>query len=192
MNKVASDLAPSAREQDPRRYTRLPTTRLSRTVPAHERGALGTGLIGVSVSGPVCHRVQDRGDSQHQRWVRAGRPRPRRRRRPGTTSWTPQRPWTAVLDGVLVVDDVALDVEVSTIGHLDGPLITQRGDQRLLHRRDGAPVPVFDSIVSRTRATRSWIFSSSLPWLSSRISVLVPGGLCRYLEDPLPWSFSIE
>src|SRR5271169_4029075 len=50
----------------------------------------------------------------------------------------------AVLDRVLVVEDVALHLEVRTIGHLHGPAVAQRRDQSLLDRGDPVPVPVFD------------------------------------------------
>ena len=39
--------------------------------------------------------------------------------------------------------------------------------------------------MSRTRATRSWIFSSSLPWLSEDQCLADPQGLAVDLEDPL-------
>jgi hypothetical protein len=50
----------------------------------------------------------------------------------------------AILDGVLVVNDVALHSKIRPIGDVDGPPFTQRSDHGLLYRGHRMPVSVFD------------------------------------------------
>src|SRR5439155_7360339 len=114
----------------------------------HAAGAGPRALSGdeASVSARlVRHLVQDGCDGQHQRGVLPGGDLdPVGVSDPEPLLGHLGHRGPAVLDGVLVVDDIALDVQVRAVRHLDGPPVAQRGDQRLLYRRDGVPARVLD------------------------------------------------
>jgi hypothetical protein len=50
----------------------------------------------------------------------------------------------ALADGVLVVEDIALHLQIRAVAHLDRPAIAQWGDQRLLDRGKGFAFGTFD------------------------------------------------
>jgi hypothetical protein len=50
----------------------------------------------------------------------------------------------ALADGVLVVEDVALHLQIKAVAHLDHPALAQRGNQRLLECSQGFTVGSLD------------------------------------------------
>ena len=110
---------------------------LSRTAA---RRAAQTGL-----PGRMGHGVDDRGNGQEQHIILAGRdldpvgiPGPE----PSFGHLGDLGP--VALDGVLVVDDVALDVQVRAVFHLRYPPLPQRRDHGFFDDRDPLPVRPFD------------------------------------------------
>ena len=110
---------------------------LSRTAT---RRASQTGL-----PGRMGHGVDDRGNGQEQHIILAGRdldpvgiPGPE----PSLGHLGGLGP--VALDGVLVVDDVALDVQVRAVFHLRYPSLPERLDHGLVDHRDPVPVRPFD------------------------------------------------
>jgi hypothetical protein len=103
----------------------------------------------------VSHLVQDRRDGQHQHGVLAGGDLdPIGVSDPEPLQGHLGRCGPAVLDGVLVLDDVALDLEVRAVRYLDGPRSRTGVISAFFTVATVCPSPSSISIVSRTRATR--------------------------------------
>ena len=91
------------------------------------------------------------------------------------------------LDRVLMVDDVALDVEVRAVFDLDDPALAHRRDlmafwTMAMRLPPGSSI----SMLSSTRNMRSWILHSSRPCMSSNNQRLAdPQSLAIHLEHVL-------